>query len=238
MGMLNGRKFRPSVFAVLLTASVVSIFCSLGMWQKGRGDERQLELSRLAQLQKIERRPLVEVLESPERYKQVVLPVSVSFDKQILLDNQIQQSRVGYFVYTPVELQTGRWVLVNRGWVVANMDRTQLPNIAMSQGEFHWSGHIDTIPRLKREISGESDVVGWPKRVPRLDKALLEQWLGVKLEDWIVRLDADQPGAYAIDWNYGGLKPEKHWSYSLQWFSLALGVFGVFLAVSFKREEQ
>src|SRR6185312_11348887 len=51
---------------------------------------------------------------------------------QFLLDNRINEGRAGYEVLTPLDLDDGRTVLVNRGWVPFSGYREKLPDVSLS----------------------------------------------------------------------------------------------------------
>lgn len=51
-------------------------------------------------------------------------------DKNIILDNQVVQEKVGFLIYTPFKiLDSNRTILVNRGWYPLSNSRNDVPNI-------------------------------------------------------------------------------------------------------------
>ena len=58
--------------------------------------------------------------------------------RQFLLDNRTRDGRAGYEVLTPLQLDDGRWLIVNRGWVSFSGYRERLPDIAIAHSGSHW----------------------------------------------------------------------------------------------------
>ncbi len=58
-------------------------------------------------------------------------------DQQFLLDNRSHQGRPGWEVLTPLALDDGRLILVNRGWIPFSGDRTRLPDVAGRRALVH-----------------------------------------------------------------------------------------------------
>ena len=66
---------------------------------------------------------------------------------QVLLDDRIHDGAAGYEVLTALELADGRNVLVNRGWIRADVDRRVLPDVSVDGDEREVSGRLERLPR-------------------------------------------------------------------------------------------
>ena len=157
--------------------------------------------------------------------------------RQFLQDNRTHQGRPGYHVITP--FRTGRHgaVLVNRGWVPADPDRSSLPEIAVPSGEIRLRGTV----RLAREdlfVLGDTGYAasGWPRVVQRVEIDAMQRSLGYPVAAWLVVLDPTAPHGYVRDWKAApGLTPDRHRGYAFQWFALATALFAIWVAVNLKR---
>ena len=71
-----------------------------------------------------------------ERGQRVVLNGEWLASATVFLDNRTHAGRAGYHVLTPLRLADGSGVvLVNRGWVAADADRTVLPEVVLAPAQ-------------------------------------------------------------------------------------------------------
>jgi surfeit locus 1 family protein len=75
---------------------------------------------------------------------------------QILIDNRIHEGRAGYHVVTPLALDDGRIVLVNRGWIPGGRSRGELPAVPPPAGEVTVRGQIALPSRAYLELRREA----------------------------------------------------------------------------------
>ena len=213
---------RPVIATVMLVA-LLSLFFSAGFWQLGRADEKTAILERFATATAD---GLITELVPDEaaaalRFRTIRLTGRYRPDRQILLDNMTDGGGSGYQVLTPFETG-GNTVLVNRGWVRADPDRTVLPAITVGDGQRTILARINSFPapglRLEQPAVGGS---GWPRRLLFPTAAEPAGVLAVELPAYQLQLMADQPDGYLRDWQAVDSGPEKHLGYAFQWFSFA-----------------
>src|SRR5579872_3651808 len=123
--------FIPGLYSSIATVLLITLFVYLGFWQIGRGAEKQnlqnklenrIKLAILQEQDILVQKPNWETL----RYRQIQLTGKFLNEKQILLDNQILEGRVGYRVITPLELQDNKTILlIDRGWIPFGKTRAQ-----------------------------------------------------------------------------------------------------------------
>jgi len=237
----NRARWPRTVFATLLLALLLGIFISAGTWQLRRADEKSaLENAFSAGTAATTTGLPIDDLQAAEyRYRRFELYGHYLPEKQILLDNIVQDGRVGYQVLTP--FRTGsQTILVNRGWVPADLDRTVLPAVPVAAGDREISARLNFLPRAGIKIaSAESMDHGWPQRMLYPSRDELSAALDLAVPDYQLWLDADQPDGYEREWKAVAVGPARHYGYAIQWFAFAaLAIlFYVLLTVRWKRRQ-
>ena len=124
------RVFAPSWLMTGLTVVLCLLFLSLGRWQWGRAEQKRelwAQFDRGAgEVVALGTRTMTEL----PRYARVRVEGRWEPRRQFLLDNRTHEGRAGYEVLTPLWLDDGRVVLVNRGWVPFGGYRDQLPDVS------------------------------------------------------------------------------------------------------------
>ncbi|WP_421863482.1 SURF1 family protein [Motiliproteus sp.] len=211
---------------VLLGGLLLPILLGLGFWQLDRAEQKQQLLTRLEHTAPAARLPI----------EAATLPYPVSIRARLdlryllLLDNRTRDGRVGYELLLPFEeVSTGLYGVVNLGWIAASLDRQQLPNPApLVQG---LGGRILTLegmlvaPGRGLLLSTDHWSSGWPKRIQQVDLARLQQQWQQSLYPAVLRLQRPLIEA-DTRWSVSVMPAYKHQGYALQWFALALLLFG------------
>lgn len=231
--------FRPSWLPSLIAFLLLGLLISLGLWQLGRGAEKQRTVDEFALRTKDLPVRIDENWQSAQglRFRSVIGEGRYDVGRQYLLDNRTYHGRAGYHVLTPLRLFEGTGVLVNRGWVAWGARREQLPDVAAPQGEQVIQGMV-AIPSQNAFLVGPAgyESGGWPRVVQRVELATMERQLGYSLLPYVVQLDAANPHGFVREWQpYVGIGPERHRAYAFQWFSLALMLMVIYLVVNTRR---
>jgi len=227
-----------AILAVLFLA-LLGTFVSLGFWQLDRADEKRELFGAFAQGNTaIAETALIEGDALAERrYERLQLSGRFLSSRQVLLDWVTHAGRVGYQVLTPF-LPSGseQWIVVNRGWIGAAPDRTELPVLDVAEHERTIVGQIDALPRpgLRLDVPVETRSASWPRALlfPNFDD--LEAELELPLVNYQLLLAADQPDGFIREWQPRSITPERHQGYALQWFSLAAALVAITVAVTFR----
>jgi surfeit locus 1 family protein len=235
--------FEVTIFPALAFICLLTLLISLGFWQLGRAEEKRA-LQKLNNASENEQ-PVSFSEEIPiningKRYRKVELNGYYNSAHQFLIDNQIANGKPGYYVMTPLQLAgSDKAVLVNRGWVPLNKDRSILPDISLNNTEeISLTGRINKFPSVGLKLKG-SDIPteGWPSVVQVIDKDILSERLGYSLLDFQIELDPDIANGFHRQWQQTRLlSPEKHTAYAMQWFALAVTLCGLFFWYSIKKE--
>ncbi len=120
------KKFKPPWQLTVAVIVVITVTVSLAAWQFERAaGKRALEDSAHSGLAAP---PLtISVAEKLQPFRRAVAIGRYLPEKQILLDNRVDNRRSGYHVITPLILDDGLAVAVNRGWIESSKRRASPP---------------------------------------------------------------------------------------------------------------
>ena len=230
------RTFAPSLAATLPMLLGVALLVGLGVWQLDRAGQGRAQLAAYAGSAAAPL-PLPPASRPLPRYARVRLTGQYLPQRQFLLDNMTHAGVAGYRVLTPFVTAGGDTVLVDRGWLPVGPSRATLPEVGVGGETRELAGRLDALPRPGIELGASAGGGPWPRVVafPRL--AELGAALGRELYPSVVLLDADAPDGYLRDWHPGGLPPERHLGYALQWFALALTLLVGYVFASLREGE-
>ncbi len=206
-------------FAMLVA---VAIFVTAGNWQRARMDAKE---SLRAQLDAATARgpaPLPQdvVDWSAWRFRPVTATGTFDADHQILIDNKVHEGNVGFDVVTPLRLNDGRIVLVDRGFVPAGPSRQMLPTAPPPSGSVTVRGRIN-LPATQYFELGHEIPAGplWQHLdVRRYAEATRLSVLPVVIE---ATMPTGSDDALARDRPAPDLGIERHRIYMVQWYAFA-----------------
>lgn len=217
-------EWRITLFTVLM----LPILCGLGIWQLQRAEEKAAMAQAFETQQRMPPAPLSSLNGStPRELAYRPARVEGEFDREayFLLDNRIRNRRFGYEVLHVMHTGAGTAALVNRGWVAGDASRQVLPDIGPVPGKASLTGHVYVAPGKPYLLAPQVLSGGWPKRIQAVEMELLgstvKDSLQVDLFPYPIRMDANQPGALDIAWQFINVSPAKHTGYAVQWFSMA-----------------
>jgi surfeit locus 1 family protein len=237
--LIGGRRFRPALWSVALTAAGMTLFVALGMWQLERADFKE------AIERKFEQR-----LSEPYRsfsmtdgmtdieYRKLVLQGRYDNKRNLLVDNQLYRGRAGYYVVTPLQLRdSDHLVLVNRGWAAWGDSRTELAPIPdpVSAGGIAGTAYFPSEPAL--QMGDLASSAGWPLLVSHIDVDALQSRFEGRLLPMVLWLSPEQPGSYVREWNPVWMRPEKSRAYATQWFAFAAVALVFFVILNLRKIE-
>ncbi len=237
---LGQRVFSCSILLMMVYLLLLALLLNLGNWQLKRSKEKML----LLQQQQMQATTILNLQLTTEdnaqlfRYRPVTALGEYDVKHQFLLDNQIVKGKAGYFVLTPFKLQGGKKaVLVNRGWLPANPNRSILPVIDIKKTQTLISGKINHFPSVGIKLANvEIPTQTWPALVQVINSQVLAKKLGYPLFSFQVELDKQSPEGYGRQWQENTLmRPEQHVAYAMQWFGLALTLSILFFWQSIKK---
>jgi len=227
-------RFEPRLFGTLAAAAGIALTLALGQWQTGRASHKQDLQQRLATLSQ---EPPVLVGGDPLATESLLLrrvEVRGVFDDRytVFLDNRIYRHQPGYHVATPLRIAgSDRHVLVSRGWVAANPDRS-LPKVPTPSGEQRVEGialpYSDRFIELSTKIA-EGQV--WQN----LGLERYRQATRLELQAFVIQQQSAASDGLVRDWPRPDLKRDTHLAYAFQWYALSLAILIYYLVTHVKR---
>lgn len=227
------------VLGHVLVVAVLVGFPLLGLWQLDRHEERQAINAAL------EQRPREPALTARDlsadadalAYRRVELSGTWEPGDEVLLSARPLDGRPGHHVLTPLRLEDGSAVLVDRGWVPYEIEEPPVAEAPPPEGPVDVTG-LALPPESARRagrLTGEGhepDELARGQRiefVSHRDPTVVGRSLGEPLPEVVIQADA---GARASDGALPATVPPpeptdgNHFSYAVQWF-LFTGVVAV-----------
>lgn len=209
----------------------VVITASLGRWQLGRAAQKeqlQAEINERSRQAPLATEAFSRQVSAAGGNLQPLLHRRVELRGRwvpaatVFLDNRQMDGRAGFFVLTPLQLESGAGaVLVQRGWVPRNFqDRTQLPDVQTPVESVVVSGRISTPPSQLYEFTQKDETPGFRRIRQNLDLAAYRLDTGLSVVDVSVLQTGDATDGLLRNWPVVGAGVDKHYGYAFQWFGL------------------
>lgn len=244
--IIGNHYFCPGLITSLIGLLFFCLFVSLGFWQLDRAEQKKVLF---ADFEKRQSSPVLELdnnnINQYEKEDLLWRPVEVNGEfleqYQILLDNQVEAGRAGYFVYTPFKLeQSESVVLINRGWVSTTNDRQSSPELIKTSGTVKIAGVVKSEPKtgLLLKDTAPEKVTDSVYRVQKIYLTELQGLVKTKLQPYIIRLSSNSEHGYRRQWQPPGSGVSMHLGYAFQWFAFAAVLLVIYLALNFKKTRQ
>ena len=237
--LLAGRRFRPRPVPTLATIAFVALTVALGNWQRHRANEME-ELA--ARFSTASREPPVELPARDGdalalRFRTVRASGQYEASRQILIDNKVRAGRPGFDVVAPLRLAgSGRYLLVDRGWVAQGASRRELPVVLPPAGDVTVTGRENQTPQHYLELGGDhTPGVLWEN----LDVKRLAAATGLDLLPVVIEQTdpVAPPDGLVRDWPAPDFGSARNLSYMLQWYSFGTLAIVLWLALNWVRVE-
>ncbi|GAA4018672.1 hypothetical protein GCM10022247_47870 [Allokutzneria multivorans] len=211
---------RPGWLALIAGVLMFSAACFLllGPWQFDQHDRKQLLI---ANVSSSETAPVI-AYERPaptNEWRQVRLTGTYLAEAETVARLRTVLGEAAFEVLTPMRLNDGRTVLVNRGFE-RPVNSVQIPDYDAPP-----SGEVTVVGRLRVDGGGgetrEMVNVGKHKQVYSVSTAAVTAATGVQLEPGFVQLNPGQPGVRG-PLPLPNLDAGPHFSYALQWYGFGV----------------
>lgn len=220
---------RPKWIAGHLLAVVgIVVFVQLGLWQLRRLDERQTFNETLVARSEAGFTPLAQLLEDfgsdPRDLALRRVEVSGVYDVpgEVIIQGRSNQGRSGHHVATPLLLEDGSGVIVDRGWVPIDVDEAPAQGAAPPPGTVVVRGLIRE-SQQPRPFEGDPGT-GSVTKLARVDLPRLQSQSSVRLADFYIELEEQDPAqSTGLPVALTPPVPDEgpHRSYAVQWFLFA-----------------
>lgn len=211
------------ILSHLLVLALVVTMVNLGLWQLRRLDERQERNALIEERAELPTAPIGELADPSDGvhvgeelvWRSATATGTYVPDEEVLVRSRSLDGRPGFWVLTPLALDDGSSVVVNRGWIPFEVE-TDGSDVA-----YELPGGTVTVTGLVQESrpgprpAGDQQVT-----VARPDLEWIEGRSGLDLYPVLIRLRAQEPPApdlpQVLDPPELGEGP--HLGYAVQWF--------------------
>lgn len=215
--------YKVVAFAVCFLPLTVA----LGFWQLHRAAEKREILAADDAKANTDPVPFRAALANVDkRFLRVWATGEVDNGRTFLADNRVRHGRPGYEVVSPFrDAESGRWLLVNRGWIAGGLDRNVVPAVPPLAGVVTLTGYLYQSPS-KAFVLGEDrwQAGQWPQIVQVVEPELLQERLGESLFPYVLRLENSASPGLETGWELVNLAPGMHIGYAVQWFAMAVAL--------------
>lgn len=221
--------FRPGVVPTLVVLLLLPVLVYLGFWQLGRGEQKRQLLASYAERRVAPPVPLLELLGAEDpAFRRLRLYGHFDAEHSLLLDNRLHDGQAGVELLQPFLDQTsGRWLLVNRGWLPWP-DRRTPPVFSTPEQSLSLDAWVYVSPGAVFQLHADPAAARWPRLITAVAPEALWAELDRSGFNHEVRQESG-PGAYLTAWPVVAMGPEKHQGYAVQWFAMALALFALYL---------
>lgn len=201
-------------------AAAIGLFVAAGTWQRDRMLAKEAERAAVEAAAAHAPVPLPATGDwKTWRYRRVVVEGEWRGGGQLMIDNRILDGRAGFNVVTPLALDDGRAVLVDRGWIPAGAGASRVPEVRAPSGRAKVEGRIVLPPARYIEWTADDDRGSVRQN---LDPARIARASGLPLLPIVI----EQGGPEAVDGLVRRRPPpdygiRMHESYMLQWYAFA-----------------
>jgi surfeit locus 1 family protein len=214
---------RPRWIALTALAIVVIAVCiRLGFWQLDRLEGRREANARLAAGLAEQPLALERLLaEDPEpTYRRAIASGRYDVAHEVILYGRPLDGRPGHHVLTPLVLDDGRGLIVDRGWVPAEIEQPAAAEAAPPGGRVEVEGPL---------LAGQPGAATIPEGEDRVtvvrsvDLEAIGRDVPYELVPWYLRLDRQVPTGGELPLPAPLPEPTDgpHLSYAIQWFAFA-----------------
>ncbi|MGL4229732.1 MAG: SURF1 family protein [Casimicrobium sp.] len=239
----TARRFRPRWWAAALTLVFAAVTIHLGNWQATRAEYKIEQQRLLDEALAAPPKNFVELANDKNndrgiafRYRSVNLSAEFDVEKLFFVDNKIQDGKAGYGVLQLMRASAGeakKYVLIDRGWIAANNDRSKLPQLETPKGI------VEIVGRVNLPVSrnpGTADNNADDARINYVNIDELAKRLGMTLEPYVIE-QTQGAGFLNTPRAAPAANYQKNRAYQMQWYAFAALAVVLFLVLSFRKEQ-
>lgn len=222
---------------LLLTVLFVGVTSSLGFWQLGRAQLREqieAEQTRNTALPALSNAQLEGLaLDSQLLYRNLALEGTWMSQWSVYL-NRPMNGQAGFWVMTPLRLNSGSVVLVQRGWAPRDpVLPNKPPTVKTAAEHVHVQGQWISPPSRLMELDSTANAsnTSFSQVRQNLDLAQFERETGLTIRA-VMRQNSAADDGLLRDWPNLASRAQSNRGYAFQWF--AMSVVGLLLFLWFQ----
>ena len=237
------RPFRLNFWMTVCAVPALMILLGLGFWQVQRLEWKQAIIAERAERLAA---PPIDIAAVPAagwrslEHRRVKIAGTYLHDREILVLNSVRNGQTGVDLITPMALQSGGTVLVNRGWVPRDWLRGELrddPQMRRPAGTVKRTGIL--------RAGGKGGNPWIPDNEPARD-----QWYHVDVAQMAAKAGLADTRPYIVKLAPGDDRPgyprgphadsgirNKHLEYAITWFGLAATLVVIYVLYHIRRRD-
>ncbi len=215
---------RSRAIVTLAAIGLAALTARLGIWQLDRAAQKQAIASATAARQHLPSVSMAELAQDAEaaaaqHHRTVSLQGRWAEARTLYLENRPMNGQPGFLVLTPLVLDDGTAVAIQRGWLPRDpADRTRVQAPPLPPGPQIVEGRIAPAPSRLYDFEGTAqgpirqnvDIAAWS-----VETALTLRPLSV------LQTSAQPPDTLLRNWPLPAADVHKHYGYAFQWFALS-----------------
>ncbi len=217
-----------SVFSIFFTV----LFIFLGFWQIERAESKALKIKSFDEMQT---KAPVPLSDSSFEWSRVFADGIYDSSNQVLIDNQINNGKVGYKIFTPFYYDD-KAIFVDRGWIQRGAKRSDLPEVEFDSNR---TKVIGSLFKPEKEVLAGDELLTNTQPIVSQTKlpSIIQRKFNKNFFDMVLVLE---PGSNFLEEYLPPrpfvITPTKHYGYAMQWFTMSIVLLGMFL-YALKREK-
>jgi surfeit locus 1 family protein len=233
-----GRRFKPTFWATVCAVPAFLMLAGLGTWQFQRLDWKT---DLIAERQARSQGPAVALpggIEDPAVLEFTLVEVTGTFlhDREMHLGARTRRGNVGFDVVTPLRLEDGRGLLVDRGWVPPERRDPESRPLGQIEGSVTLQGLVRTggwkgYDFVRPENDPEENLYFW------LDLPVMTARAGLEdpvTEIYVAAGPEPNPGGFPIGGQTRIEIPNDHLQYAITWYALALALAVIYFLFHYR----
>lgn len=228
--------FKPGKKLWAFTLIFLPTFIILGNWQLNRANEKDQMLAQA--------RGSVLLFDDVNwsegaLYRDVLISGQYLDQHLFFLDNKTFNGQFGYEVWRAIKTPKGS-VLVSLGWVPGSTDRAELPTLTLTERIDNARVTVRLAP-INPVFDVDANSLHPNDENVWIVQSLSAPWVEAIINDSVLGftqlVDSEQLGLGPNIWQPSVMTPLKHRGYAVQWFAMAIALFGMFIYAGLKPNE-
>jgi surfeit locus 1 family protein len=221
------------VFLLALTLSAAALTARLGFWQLDRAEQKlalQEQIDSRGRLPPLGETELAQSAEQAQAQHQRAATVRGQWLPQhtVYLENRQMRGQPGFFVLTPLLLEDGSALVVQRGWQPRDLrDRTLVEPVPTPASAVRVQGRI--APPPSRLLEFDAAASGPLRQNLDLAAYALETGLRLRPMSLLQTGTVEPPDGLLREWLLPQTGVAKHHGYAVQWFALSALVISLYV---------